>query len=209
MTFEKRFGSMLSSRAHRREERGAILVLSTVGLVLAMIAAGLAIDLGRIAQAARDDQKVADMAALDAARVLPADYAVAAASSAARNGFPTDPGYSVTAIEGVKTDGQCVAAAGAGSVCVTVTSPHKNAFPFLGGRDSVTRTAMAGAGNAIGTVRVGSSVVSASGSVSVIRRTRWGGRAWPAAMSPSVPSRPPSPASPATARSTPGRRTRS
>lgn len=163
MTFEKGFGIMLFSRARRREERGAILVLSTVGLVLAMIAAGLAIDLGRIAQAARDDQRIADMAALDASRVAPADYPVAAAASAARNGLPADA--TVNAIEGIKTNGQCVAAPGSGTVCVTVTSPHKNAFPFLAGRDSVTRTAMAGAGNAIGRVRVGSSLASASGTI--------------------------------------------
>jgi uncharacterized membrane protein len=165
MTINKGFGNMLFARARRQEERGAILILSVVGMVLAMIAAGLAIDIGRIAQAARDDQKVADLAALDAARVLPADYAVAAAASAARNGFPTGPGYSVTAIEGVKTNNQCVGSSGAGSVCVTVTSPHTNAFPFLGGRDSVTRTAVAGAGAAIGTVRVGSSLASVSGSL--------------------------------------------
>jgi len=165
MTSEKGYGIMLFTRARRREERGAILVLSTVGLVLAMIAAGLAIDLGRIAQAARDDQRIADLAALDAARVTPADYPVAAAASAARNGLPSEPGFSVTAIEGVKTDGQCVASVGSGTVCVTVTSPHKNAFPFLGGRDSVTRTAMAGAGAAIGTVKVGSSLASASGTI--------------------------------------------
>lgn len=163
MTFQKGFGIMLFARARRREERGAILVLSTVGLVIAMIAAGLAIDLGRIAQAARDDQRIADMAALDASRVVPADYPVAAAASAARNGLPGDA--TITAIEGVKTDGQCVASPGSGTVCVTVTTPHKNAFPFLGGRDSVTRTAMAGAGNAIGTVRVGSSLASASGTI--------------------------------------------
>lgn len=165
MTYEKGFGNMLFARARRQEERGAILILSVVGMVLAMIAAGLAIDIGRIAQAARDDQKVADLAALDAARVLPADYAVAAAASAARNGFPTGPGYSVTAIEGVKTNNQCVASVGAGSVCVTATSPHTNAFPFLGGRNSVTRTAMAGAGAAIGTVRVGSTLASVSGTL--------------------------------------------
>ena len=165
MTIQKGFGTMLLARARRREERGTILILSVVGMVIAMIAAGLAIDIGRIAQAARDDQKVADLAALDAARVAPADYAVAAAASALRNGFPTGPGYSVTAIEGVKTNNQCVASAGAGSVCVTVTSPHTNAFPFLAGRDSVTRTAMAGAGAAIGTVKVGSSLASVSGTL--------------------------------------------
>ena len=163
MTFEKGFTSMLFARARRREERGAILVLAATGMVVAMIAAGLAIDLGRIAQAARDDQRIADLAALDASRVVPADYAVAAAASAARNGVAADT--TVTAIEGVKTNGQCVPAAGSGTVCVTVTSPHKNAFPFLGGRDSVTRTAMAGRGAAIGAVRVGSNVAQANGTI--------------------------------------------
>jgi uncharacterized membrane protein len=166
MTFEKGFGNMLFARVRRREERGAILVLSVVGMVIAMIASGLAIDLGRIAQAARDAQRVADLAALDAARVLPAGYQVAARESADRNGFPPDgDGYSLTAIEGVKTNGSCVPTAGAGSVCVTVTSPHKNSFPFLGGRDSVSRTAMAGTGSAIGTVKVGSSLASVSGTL--------------------------------------------
>jgi uncharacterized membrane protein len=166
MTFEKGIRSMLLARARRREERGAILVLSTVGLVLAMIASGLAIDLGRIAQAARDDQKIADLAALDASRVAAANFAVAARMSADRNGFPANGGgYSITAIEGVKTNGSCVVAAGTGSVCVTVTSPHKNAFPFLSGRNSVTRTAMAGRGAAIGAVRVGSKVAQANGTI--------------------------------------------
>ena len=52
---------------------------------------------------------------------------------------------------------------------MTVTSPHSNNFPFVGGRDSMTRTAMAGAGNAIGTVRVGSSVLAANGTLPTAR----------------------------------------
>lgn len=152
--------------ARGRDERGAILILSTVGMVLAMIAGGLAIDLGFLAQAAREAQKVADLAALDASRVLPADPTAAAEASALRNGFPTGPGYSVTAVEGVKVNGQCQAQAGAGTVCVTATSPHKSHFPFVSGPTSISRVAVAGPGNAIGTVRVGSSVASADGSIS-------------------------------------------
>jgi uncharacterized membrane protein len=65
----------------RREERGAVLVLATVGVVIATIAAALAIDLGFLAQEARRNQKVADLAALDAARVPPAEYTNAAVAS--------------------------------------------------------------------------------------------------------------------------------
>ncbi len=63
---------MRSRLVRSREERGSILVLSTVGMVLAMISAGLAVDLGTLAHEARRAQKVADLAALDAARVAPA-----------------------------------------------------------------------------------------------------------------------------------------
>jgi uncharacterized membrane protein len=156
---------MRNRLARPRGERGSILVLSTVGLVLAMICAGLAVDLGTLANEARRNQKVADLAALDAARVTPANFQSAAVASAARNLFPTSAGYTVTAVEGVKTNGSCVAQSGAGSVCVTVTSPHKNDFPFVGGASSVSRSAMAGAGNAIGTVRVGSSLAAANGTI--------------------------------------------
>lgn len=54
------------------------MILSVVGMVLAMIAGGLAIDLGFVAQEAREAQKMADLAALDASRVLPADPNAAA-----------------------------------------------------------------------------------------------------------------------------------
>ncbi|MDQ4089729.1 MAG: hypothetical protein M3163_05445, partial [Actinomycetota bacterium] len=76
-------------RTHDRrpDERGAVLVLAVVGVVLAMIASALAVDLGFLAQEARTDQKVADLAALDAVRALPGDPTGAARASASRNGF--------------------------------------------------------------------------------------------------------------------------
>jgi uncharacterized membrane protein len=125
----------------RRDERGAILVMSTVGVVVAVIAAALAVDLGRIAQERRDDQRVADLAALDAARDLSQMQALAEAS-AVRNNFPLGGGNTIVAVEGVKTDGACVPMPGAGTVCVTVTSDIDYAFR-PGGRPIVA-TAVAG-----------------------------------------------------------------
>ncbi len=55
----------------RRDERGSVLSLSAVGMVLAMLAASLSIDLGSLAQLSRELQKVADLAALDAVRPSP------------------------------------------------------------------------------------------------------------------------------------------
>ncbi len=159
-------------RTARPDERGSILIMSVVGMVVALIAASLAVDIGFLAHEIRVDQKVADLAALDAARVLaanPAGVGSAAQASALRNGFPTAPGYSVTAVEGVKvTSGGtdvCQAQAGAGTVCVTATSPHKNFFPFVGAVGSKNRVAVAGSGNAMGTVRVGSTLVTVAGSL--------------------------------------------
>ena len=152
---------MLFRRLRQRDEQGAILILASVGMVIAMIASALAIDIGSLAQDAREDQKVADMAALDAIRGAPADFLTLAQASAARNGFPTSPGYSVTAVEGAKVGNACpaVSVPGAGSVCVTVTSPYANKFPFVSGRSSVTRTAMASK-TAFGGFMIGSSLVS-------------------------------------------------
>ncbi len=148
------------TRAHGHgEERGAILVLAAVGIVVAMIAAALAIDIGGLAQDARQDQKVADLAALDAVRGLPANYTTLAQASAARNSFPTTAGYSVTAVEGGKVGNACAAVAGAGSACVTVTSPYTNKFPFVSGRTSVTRVAVAGK-TAFGGFMIGSSLLT-------------------------------------------------
>jgi uncharacterized membrane protein len=171
-------------RTRRNDERGSILLLSTVGLVLALIAGSLAVDLGSIAQHARDDQRVADLAALDGVRALPGDPTAAAEASAclkARNDFPcSEPGYSVTVkwgdvVAGDFTDDPGTLAT-ANAVQVTTTSPHTNAFGFLGGGKPVTRKAVATLGNGagcalpdvcvvsdgspIGTVRVGSTLAS-------------------------------------------------
>ena len=152
----------------QRGERGAILVLSAAGMVIALIASALAIDLGRLAQAARDDQKIADLAALDAIRGVPANFQSLAEASAIRNGFPLgQAGYSLVAVEGTKSNGACTAVPGAGSACVTVTSPHSNNFPFVGGRGSMTRAGMA-SNTAFGGFYIGSSLVTIDTSRSAI-----------------------------------------
>jgi uncharacterized membrane protein len=167
---------MWSRRRPARDEKGAVLVLASMGLVIAMIAGALAVDIGGLAQDARQDQKVADLAALDAIRGTPANFLSLAQASAARNGFPTGTGYSVTAVEGTKSGNSCPATsvAGAGTVCVTVTSPYKNNFPFVSGRTSVTRTAMAST-TAYGGFMIGSSLATFDTSRSAVLDRFMGG----------------------------------
>lgn len=163
--------SLVSRR--RSDERGAILVLAAAGLVLSMIAAGLAVDVGRLAQDARQDQKIADLAALDAVRVLPGNLdqtasdsvTMAARESALRNGFPyTSPGYGLVVEWAATKAGPFSSApaqlATANVVKVTATSPHKNAFPFaLTSRDSMTRSGLATKKNIAG-FTLGSSLLN-------------------------------------------------
>jgi uncharacterized membrane protein len=52
-----------------------MLVMAIAGVILATICSALAIDLGFVAEEARINQKVADLAALDAARA-PSDAAL-------------------------------------------------------------------------------------------------------------------------------------
>lgn len=159
----------------KREERGAILILSAAGMVIALIASALAIDIGRLAQSAREDQKIADLAALDAVRGAAADYQTLAEASALRNGFPLGTaGHSLSAVEGTKVNGACQSVPGAGSACVTVTSPHTNKFPFVGGRNSMTRAGMA-RNTAFGGFYIGSALVTLDTSRSAILDRVMGG----------------------------------
>lgn len=133
-------------------ERGAILVLSTVGVVVAVIAAALAVDLGRLASDKRDDQKVADLAALDASRDLSQACARAKASASA-NGFPnldcTDPANNSTedVVIGRMSVGGFAPDPGGDAVQVKVASPFKPAFPFVTGPSAVSVKGVAGVRN--------------------------------------------------------------
>jgi uncharacterized membrane protein len=142
--------------------------MATVGIVLAIIAAALAVDLGRIAQERRNDQRVADLAALDAARDLGNTDALAQAS-ADRNDFPWNkPGYSLTTVVG-SLDANRVfhAGVGASAVEVTIKSPIKNTF--VSGSRTITTRAVATVVNK-GSFSIGSSLASLDPSKTVLNQ---------------------------------------
>ena len=144
-----------------RDERGAILIISTIGVVVAVIATALSVDLGRLAQERRRNQKVADLAALDAVHDIVNRQARAEASAAANN-FPTGPGYSVVADLGKMVGGAFQVDAAGDAVRVTVTSPFDNAF--VPGSRGVSATAVATVKEEAG-FSIGSSVGRLDGSV--------------------------------------------
>lgn len=127
------------------KERGAVLPLAVAAVILSCIAAALAIDIGFLAQDKRTDQKVADLAALDAVRNLDA-YQARATASATRNGFAISPPKSnVVARRGILSTGGVFTVSATGpSIEVTVTSPRKAMFPFVGNKErTVTAVAVA------------------------------------------------------------------
>ncbi len=101
----------------RDDERGAVLVMASVALVMLMAAAALSVDLGATASRNRDVRKVSDLAALDATTNLsdivsaPSPTAAAHAAvreSARRNGLaldPADPRTDIFAVLGTWEDG--------------------------------------------------------------------------------------------------------
>ena len=149
-------------------ERGAILILGAVGMVLAMISAALSVDLGRLAQERRNNQKVADLAALDAVRALHlGDPLEAARRSAERNGFPwSAPSYGLSTQPGTTDgDGNFVPGplATATALQVEVTSPFRN--QFAPGERVVKARAVSALAGPMGSVAVGSTLAGASATV--------------------------------------------
>jgi len=135
-------------RKRRQDQRGSILILSAAGMVVAVIAASMAIDLGFLAHETRVDQKVADLAALDAIRVLPTDPTITAQQSATRNAFPyLSAGYALVVKWGPSKTGPWSSLtsdlAAATAVQVKATSPHTNFFPFVSGGQTKSRVAVA------------------------------------------------------------------
>jgi len=153
-------------RPRRDGEAGAILIIAAIGLVLAVTCAALAVDLGRQAQEARRNQKVADLAALDAVRVLPADPTGAAQQSATRNDFQwSGVGNSLTVEPGtIAADRTFAPGPLAGATAVRVTARSLLKDDFLPGQRTVVRRGVATTSSAaqIGTVRVGSKVATVS-----------------------------------------------
>ncbi|MEY2425862.1 MAG: hypothetical protein QOI61_1434 [Actinomycetota bacterium] len=156
----------------RRRDRGAVLVLAIPAMVLCIAAAALGVDIGRIAVDKRSDQKVADMAALDAARAVgfilgttnQAGYNTAAQAAAtaavARNEFVVgQDGHTVTAVVGtINSTTNQFSPGGSSAVKVTTTSHIDNAF-LPGGRD-LTAEAVALVGSPTGSFSVGSTLAS-------------------------------------------------
>lgn len=182
--------------ARRGDERGAVMILATVGVVLAVVATALSVDIGRIAQERRRNQKVADMAALDAVRGIkktpPIDPDDTARTTATANGFPV--GYFVDAEAGtIAVDGTFTPVIDLGlatAVKVEVESPLSN--EFAPGEHNVRARAVATLGNGrgcfypdiceqtpgqteasltpIGSVRVGSSAATLTSDATILNR---------------------------------------
>lgn len=118
-----RLGRVFGRRV-RRDERGVILVMAIPGLVLAVLALSLSVDIGRQVFEKRTDQSVADAAALDAAR-NPADAQARAEASARRNGFdPAAAGHSVVAQRGTVDANKVFTAAATGPAVLVTVSSH-------------------------------------------------------------------------------------
>ena len=161
----------------KKDERGAILVLSTVGVVLALIFGAVAIELGFLAQEARRNQKVADMAVLDSVRMLPGNPTAEAIASAARNGFTATA--NILTEWGPSKAGPWSSNVGdlatAKAVRVTVNSIHDNQMPFLDDGQNVVRRAIAEKRDIAGFV-LGSSLANLNSSSSPILNavtSRW------------------------------------
>jgi uncharacterized membrane protein len=151
------------------DERGSILILATVGIVVAMIAAALAVDLGRLASDKRDDQKIADLAALDAARNLSSAAAAcsAAQASAARNGY-NSLSCAAVVLGHVDSLTKVFSAGGANdAVQVSVRSNFSTAFPFVGGPSSTGGKAVAAVKSQAG-FSIGSSLGNFSSADNVV-----------------------------------------
>jgi uncharacterized membrane protein len=165
-------GRLAARLSARRDEQGAILILATLGVVLALIASSLAIDLGTVAQEARRDQSVADMAALDAARVLPTNPTTAARASAVRNHFPyTASGYSLVVEWAPTISGPFTTVVAslpsATAVRVKASSHRPNFFPGVSGPHAVTRSSISVVRPTAG-FSIGSSLVNLNTSSSVL-----------------------------------------
>ena len=138
-----------------------MLILAAVGLVLAMIFAALAIDIGFLAADKRTDQKFADLAALDASRDLTNIHTLADAS-VARNYVGQRDAIPTTLAELVAPDGtgNYVPSATGRFVRVTVTSPRKPFFPFVSGTTRTVKAVAVAGSEPFAQFSVGSTLAS-------------------------------------------------
>lgn len=126
----------------RRDERGVILVMAVPGIVLALFATALSVDIGRQVFEKRSDQSIADAAALDASRV-PANAQALAEASARRNGFdPAAAGHSLVAKRGTVDAQRVFTPAAAGNAVLVTISSHMD-YIFVRGDKTLTARAVA------------------------------------------------------------------
>lgn len=132
----------LLRRAVGRDQRGVVMLLAVPGMVLGVASLALSVDIGRQVLEKRSNQKVADLAALDAARDLPGAQA-AAEASAVRNGFDAGAaGHSISTERGSVDAQRSFTVDPAGdAVRVTITSVVD--YIFAAGTKSVTARAVA------------------------------------------------------------------
>ena len=162
--------SAFTRRMHaRRSDRGAVMIVAVGAVVMALAAAALGVDLGRLALDKRSDQNVADLAALDAARAVgfllnSTDQAgynaaaqTAAVAAATRNGF-SGADKTVTATVGSIDTSNAFVATGTSAVRVITTSYVK--YAFRPGGKTMTATGVAFVGSPIAAFSVGSTLAN-------------------------------------------------
>ena len=119
-------------RPRREGERGQILVLFTIAIVVIIGMLGLVLDGGSAFAQRRDEQNVSDLAAIAGADAyLTSTGDKTAAAIAAANLIASRNGYATNAATGVSVDVQVTSETSGASVKVTVTKPHANNFSTI------------------------------------------------------------------------------
>lgn len=141
----------LTRRLARGDERGVVLVMAVPGVILALASIALSVDVGRQVLQKREQQSVADAAALDAARD-PATAQARALASAVRNRFDAAAaGASVVAQRGTVDADRVFTADPAGTaVLVTVTAPMDYLFVPMHHTITARAVAVMGGGKVAG-----------------------------------------------------------
>ncbi len=146
-----------SISARRQDERGVVLILVALSMVVLIGACALAVDVGRVVVVNRSMQTVADAGALDAARFLDISTVNNARLTTEAQHAATDNGYSctscVTAVQGTLVGSTFTPGTGQ---FVKVTVAQSLAHLFQPGGSSLSRFAIAeanppNAGFSIGT----------------------------------------------------------
>lgn len=159
---------------NQKDERGAVLVFTAVGIVIAILSAAMAIDVGSVIWRKRDLQVVADLAATDTAQqlaALPGGPTQAAAEqlaqeSADRNGFTVaTSGYRPLLVELGTFDeaNGFVVTAPAMASAVRIEARREVSHTFAPGTNTVTTDAVAAFDNEpVASFNIGSTLASLS-----------------------------------------------